>query len=49
MKTRAMDYSSLKALFRQWPKLQLAVDESQIKWRRRGLRAIEHLPVAVTR
>jgi len=40
----------LKALFRRWPKLQLAVDESQIKWRRRpGLRAIEHLPVAVTR
>jgi hypothetical protein len=27
--------------------LQLAVDESQIKWRERaGLRAIEHLPVA---
>ena len=41
---------ALKALFRRWPKLQLAVDESQIKWRRRpGLRAIEHLPVAVTR
>jgi cytochrome P450 len=40
---------ALKA-FRRWPKLQLAVDESQIKWRRRpGLRAIEHLPVAVTR
>jgi cytochrome P450 len=41
---------ALKALFRRWPKLQLAVDQSQIKWRRRlGLRAIEHLPVAVTR
>jgi len=41
---------ALKALFRRWPKLQLAVDESQIKWRRRpGLRAIEHLAVAVTR
>jgi cytochrome P450 PksS len=41
---------ALKALFRRWPKLQLAEDESQIKWRRRpGLRAIEHLPVAVTR
>jgi cytochrome P450 PksS len=40
---------ALKALFRRWPKLQLAVDESQIKWRRRpGLRAIEHLPVAAT-
>src|SRR5262245_25574847 len=41
---------ALKALFRRWPKLQLAVDESQIKWRRRpGLRAIEHLAVDVTR
>ena len=41
---------ALKALFRRWPKLQPAVDEPQIKWRRRpGLRAIEHLPVAVTR
>jgi len=39
---------ALKALFRRWPKLVLAVDESQIKWRRRaGLRAIEHLPVAI--
>jgi cytochrome P450 len=39
---------ALKALFRRWPKLQLAVDESQIKWRRRpGLKAIEHLPVAI--
>ena len=39
---------ALKALFRRWPKLQLAVDESEIKWRKRaGLRAIEHLPVAV--
>jgi cytochrome P450 PksS len=39
---------ALKALFRRWPKLQLAVNESEIKWRKRaGLRAIEHLPVAV--
>ena len=39
---------ALKALFRRWPKLQLAVDGSEIKWRRRpGLRAIEHLPVTV--
>ena len=39
--------SALKALFQRWPKLELAVDESQIKWRKRpGLRAIEHLPVA---
>jgi cytochrome P450 len=38
---------ALKALFRRWPKLELAVDESQIKWRKRpGLKAIEHLPVA---
>jgi cytochrome P450 len=39
---------ALKALFRRWPKLQLAVDESAIKWRRRpGLKAIERLPVAM--
>jgi cytochrome P450 len=39
---------ALKALFRRWPRLQLAVDESQIKWRERaGLRAIERLPVIV--
>jgi cytochrome P450 len=37
---------ALKALLRRWPRLALAVDESQIKWRKRpGLRAIEHLPV----
>jgi cytochrome P450 len=41
---------ALKSLFRRWPKLELAVDESQIKWRRRpGLKAIEHLPVAIAR
>src|SRR5215471_11690615 len=39
--------SALKALFRRWPRLELAVDECQIKWRKRpGLKAIEHLPVA---
>jgi cytochrome P450 len=39
---------ALKALFRRWPKLALAVDEKNIKWRQRpGLKAIEHLPVAV--
>ena len=39
---------ALKALFQRWPKLVLAVDK--IKWRRRaGLRAVEHLPVAVAR
>jgi cytochrome P450 len=38
---------ALKSLFRRWPKLRLAVEDSQIRWRRRpGLRAIERLPVA---
>jgi cytochrome P450 len=41
---------ALKALFRRWPKLELAVDESHIKWRKRpGLKAIEHLQVAAPR
>src|ERR1700724_2344177 len=41
---------ALKALFRRWPKLELAVDESQIKWRKRpGLKAIEHLRVPTPR
>jgi cytochrome P450 PksS len=40
---------ALKALFRCWPKLELPVPGSKIRWRNRpGLRAIEHLPV-VTR
>jgi len=40
----------LRALFQRWPKLELAADESRIKWRKRpGMRAIEHLPVAVPR
>ena len=39
---------ALKALFRRWPKLELAVDKSQIKWRKRpGLKAVEHSPVAL--
>jgi cytochrome P450 len=39
---------ALQALFRRWPKLALAVDEAKIKWRKRpGLRAIDHLPVAI--
>lgn len=39
---------ALTALFRRWPKLGLAVDESEIRWRpRAGFRAIERLPVAV--
>jgi hypothetical protein len=33
-------------LFRRWPKLTLAVEESEVKWRKRpGLKAIERLPV----
>ena len=40
---------ALKALFRRWPKLALATDESQIRWRKSpGLRAIERLPVTAT-
>jgi cytochrome P450 PksS len=39
---------ALKALFRRWPKLALATDEREIRWRERpGMRAIERLPVAV--
>ncbi len=38
----------LRALFTHYPKLRLAVDASQIRWRKRpGLRSIEKLPVAV--
>jgi cytochrome P450 PksS len=37
---------ALQALFKRWPTLQLAVEDSQIRWRERpGLRAIEKLPV----
>ncbi|WP_051677520.1 cytochrome P450 [Bradyrhizobium sp. URHD0069] len=37
---------ALKSLFQRWPGLTLAVDESEIMWRKRpGLRAIDHLPV----
>jgi cytochrome P450 len=37
---------ALDALFRCWPKLELAVDPAHIRWRKRpGLRAIEKLPV----
>jgi cytochrome P450 PksS len=37
---------ALKSLFRRWPQLALAVDPSEIKWRKRpGLRAIDRLPV----
>ena len=38
---------ALKSLLRRWPDLELAVDPSEIKWRKRpGLRAIDRLPVA---
>src|SRR5262249_5415820 len=37
---------ALKALLRRWPKLELAVAGSQVRWRGRpGMRAIERLPV----
>jgi cytochrome P450 PksS len=37
---------ALQAVFMRWPGLQLAVEPSQIRWRRRpGLRSIERLPV----
>ncbi|QAU47642.1 cytochrome P450 family protein [Bradyrhizobium guangzhouense] len=37
---------ALQALFTRWPRLGLAVDPSQIRWRKRpGLRAIAKLPV----
>ena len=38
---------ALQALFTRWPKLQLAVEPAQVRWRKRlGLRSIERLPVA---
>lgn len=38
---------ALESLFRRWPKLILAVDPAEIRWRPRlGLRALENLPVA---
>jgi cytochrome P450 PksS len=37
---------ALKALFKRWPRLALAIPESQITWRKRaGLNAIDRLPV----
>ena len=39
---------ALKALFGRWPRLALAVDSNEIRWRPHpGLRAIERLPVIV--
>ncbi len=41
---------ALKALFTRWPKLALAIDPLEVRWRpRAGLRAIETLPVMPTR
>jgi cytochrome P450 len=38
---------ALQALFMRWPTLRLAVEPSQVRWRKRpGLRALERLPVA---
>jgi cytochrome P450 len=37
---------ALKSLLQRWPKLSLAVDASEIRWRKRaGIRAIDRLPV----
>ncbi len=37
---------ALQALFTRWPRLRLAVEPAQIRWRRRpGLRSLEKLPV----
>jgi cytochrome P450 PksS len=37
---------ALKALFKRWPTLELAVPDSRVRWRERpGLRAIANLPV----
>ena len=37
---------ALQALLQRWPKLQLAIDDSKIRWRSRaGFRAIDQLPV----
>jgi cytochrome P450 PksS len=39
---------ALEALFKRWPRLELAVPPDTIRWRPRpGLRAIERLPVAI--
>jgi cytochrome P450 len=41
---------ALKSLFRRWPDLTLAVEQSDIKWRKRpGIRAIDRLPVVCGR
>jgi cytochrome P450 len=41
---------AIEALYTRWPKLELAVEPAQIRWRARpGLRAIISLPVVATR
>jgi cytochrome P450 PksS len=41
---------ALQALFTRWPELKLAVEPSQIHWRRRpGIRMIAELPVVAGR
>ncbi len=41
---------ALKSLFTRWPELALAVDPSEITWRKRpGMKAIDRLPVVVRR
>ena len=41
---------ALQALFTRWPRLQLAVEPSQVRWRRRpGIRMIAKLPVVADR
>jgi len=41
---------ALQALFERWPKLELATEDSRLRWRARaGIRAIERLPVAAGR
>jgi cytochrome P450 PksS len=40
---------AMKALFKRWPELALAVDESAIRWRKRpGMKAIERMPVVAS-
>ena len=41
---------ALEALYTRWPKLDLAIQPEQIRWRSRpGIRAITSLPVVATR
>jgi cytochrome P450 len=41
---------ALKSLLQRWPQLTLAIDESEITWRKRpGIKAIDRLPVMAGR